>query len=116
MCQENIVWNHDNTGKVGVFIRIMKGEYYDKLHWPIKYKYTFVLLDQFNSNDNLIYSGQITKECLVKCPESFMRPTDLTNLGYGKFAFISITEILEDKYRKEDSITLQITVELLPLL
>ncbi|KAI6648533.1 TNF receptor-associated factor 4 isoform X1 [Oopsacas minuta] len=45
-CQGKNRCNYDNTGKIGVFIGIMKGEYDDKLHLPIKYKYTFILLNQ----------------------------------------------------------------------
>ena len=36
-CQGRIVWDYNNTGKVGCFIRIMKGEFDDKLKWPFIY-------------------------------------------------------------------------------
>ena len=39
---------------VGGYICIMKGDFDDKLHWPIRYKYTFVLINQTNSKDNLV--------------------------------------------------------------
>ncbi|KAI6660629.1 hypothetical protein LOD99_10361 [Oopsacas minuta] len=48
-CQGNILWNRWNAG---VSICIMKGGYDDKLHWPIRYKYTLILLNHINSNNN----------------------------------------------------------------
>ncbi|KAI6657013.1 hypothetical protein LOD99_11238 [Oopsacas minuta] len=115
-CQGYIRWNYDNTGKVAVFISVMKGGYDDKLHWPIRYKYTFILLNHINSNNNCEFTNQITKEELEKYPERFKRPTEMEIKGFGTPSFISNTEILEAKYCKEDSITLLIKIELLPAL
>ncbi|KAI6646816.1 TNF receptor-associated factor 1-like [Oopsacas minuta] len=114
-CQGYIQWNRMNTFEVGVFIFIMKGDYDDKLHWPIRYKYTFILLNHINSNNNYEITSQITKKHLENNPNSFKRPTELRNKGSGT-VFISNTEILEAKYCKEDSITLLIIIELLPAL
>ncbi|KAI6660713.1 TNF receptor-associated factor 1 [Oopsacas minuta] len=116
-CQGYIQWNCLNTFEVGVFIFIMKGDYDDKLHWPIRYKYTFILLNHINSDNNYEYTNQISKENLEKYPECFKRPTELRNDdSLGTRSFISNTEILEAKYCKEDSITLLIIIELLPAL
>ncbi|KAI6647637.1 TNF receptor associated factor 3 [Oopsacas minuta] len=109
-CQGCIVWNHDNAGKVGCFINIMKGHYDHMLHWPIKYKWTFVLLNQINNEDNFIYSNEVTKNDLAEYPECFQRPVDLGNRCFGTQTFISNTEILEEKYCKEHNTTLQISV------
>ncbi|KAI6650218.1 hypothetical protein LOD99_6135 [Oopsacas minuta] len=51
-CQGYIEWNCLNADKVGVFICIMKGAYDDKLHWLIRYKYTLILLNHININNN----------------------------------------------------------------
>ncbi|KAI6646767.1 TNF receptor-associated factor 4-like isoform X2 [Oopsacas minuta] len=114
-CQGCIQWNCLFFSKVGVYICIMKGDYDDKLHWPIRYKYTFIILNHINSNNNYEYTNQVTKEYLEKYPDNLKKPTQMRNQGYANF-FISKTEILEAKYCKEDSITLLIKIELLPAL
>ncbi|KAI6657014.1 TNF receptor-associated factor 3 [Oopsacas minuta] len=115
-CQGKIKWNSLNTGKVGVYISILKGGYDNKLHWPIRYKRTLIILNHINSNNNYEITKQITKEDLEKYPDNFKRPTEMSNKGCGNCSFISNTEILEAKYCKEDSITLLIKIELLPAL
>ena len=111
-CQCSIKWDCMNGGNVVEYIHIMRGDFDDKLLWPIRYKYTYVLINQSNSKYNLVSSGEITKYWLDRCPEYFKRPTDYRNNGYG-YLFISKTEILEVTYCKQDSITLHISVELL---
>ena len=114
-CQGRIHWDYNNTGNVWVSIHIMKGDFDDKLHWPIRYKRTIILTNQINSKDNLVKSYEITKEKLEKYPQCFKRPTEIRNKGFG-LPFITITDILEEKYCKQDSITLHISVEVLPSL
>ena len=116
-CQCSIYWNRNNTGNVGVFIHIMRGDFDEKLHWPIRYRYTFVLINQVNSKDNLVYSNEVTKKDLEKYPNSLKRPTEHRNSdALGTRSLISNTEILEEKYYKQDSVTLHISVEVLPSL
>ena len=110
-CQGSIEWDCDNTGKVGCFICIMKGEFDDKLKWPFIYRFKFVLFNQNRNEDNHIEFDEITEETLKKYPKCFQRPTGRRNTGYGAQSFISNTEILREKYCKEDSISLLITVE-----
>ena len=114
-CQSSIHWGFSIGGNVRVYIHIMKGDFDDKLHWPIRYKRTIVLTNQINSKDNLVNSNEITKEKLEKYPEYFNRPTEIKNEGFG-FRLISNTDIVEEKYCKQDSITLHISVEVLPSL
>ena len=111
-CQCSIDCDWINEGDVGVLIHVMRGDFDDKLHWPIRYKYTSVLINQSNSKYNLVRSDEITKSFLEMFPERFKRPTEHRNGGYGQ-SLISNTEILEVKYCKQDSITLYISVELL---
>ena len=113
-CQGKIVWDCSNTGKVGCYIHIMKGEFDYRLKWPFIYRYKFVLLNQNRNEDNHIYSGEITKDNLQKYPECFQKPTEIRNRGFGSLSFISNTEILTERYCKEDSISLRITVEQRP--
>ena len=113
-CQGNIVWDFDNTGEVGCFICIMKGEFDDKLKWPFLYRSKFVLLNQNKKEDDHILSNEVTEETLKKFPEVFLKPTEMRNQCIGISSFISNTEILTEKYCKDNSISLLITVEQLP--
>ena len=94
-CQSCIDWDFNNTGNVGVAIFILRGDFDAKLHWPIRYRRTFILTNQIDSKDNLVKSSEITKETLEKYPESFKRPTEYSNKGFGHCPFISNTDILE---------------------
>ena len=110
-CQCYIEWDYNKTGEVGCFIRIMKGEFDDKLKWPFIFRYKLVLLNQNRNEDDYIWSYDITKVDLRKYPECFQKPTEIRNIGIGTPSFISNTEILTEKYCKDDSISLHITVE-----
>ena len=110
-CRGTIQWDFKNTGKVGCFIHIMKGEFDDMLKWPFLFRMKFVLLNQ-NRNENVhIWSYEISKEDLQNFPECFQRPTEIRNRSFGVTSFISNAEMLTGKYCKEDSISLHITVE-----
>ena len=109
-CQGRIEWDFANTGDVRVRINIMKGDFDDKLH-----ERTVVLTDQINSKDDLVKSFEITKYWLERSSDGFKRPTGIRNEGFG-LSFVSNTEILKEKYCKQDSITLHISVEVLPSL
>ena len=113
-CQCYIRWDFNDTGKVGCFIYIMKGQFDDKLKWPFIFRYKFVLFNQNRNENNHILSAEITKETLQNYPECFQKPTEIRNTGIGTRSFISNTEILTGKYCKGDSISLLITVEQLP--
>ena len=113
-CQGYIVWDYNNTGEVGCFIYIMKGEFDDKLKWPFIFRRKFVLFNQNRNEDNHIWSHEVTKETLQKYPHCFRKPTEIRNRGFGIPSFISNTEILTEKYCKDDSISLLITLEQLP--
>ena len=113
-CQSCINWDYNNTGNVGVFNNIMRGDFDAKLHWPIRYRGNFILTNRIDINDNLTRSYETTKQDLEKYPECYRRPTEYRNEGLGYTSFNSNTDILGWKYCKQDSITLHISVELLP--
>ena len=115
-CQSIISWNFDNTGNVGIFIHIMRGDFDEKLDWPIRYRRTLVLINQIHDKDNLVNSNEVTKEDLKKYPNVFKRQTEHRNVGFGTCSLISNTQILEEKFYKQDSVTLHISVEVLPSL
>ena len=112
-CEGKIEWDSKNTGEVGCCIHIMKGEFDDKLKWPFIYRYKFVLLNQNINENDYIWFQEITKYDLRKHPHCFQKPkkTEIGNRGFGTRSFISNTEILIEKYCKDDSISLLITVE-----
>ena len=109
-CQGCIEWDRNNTGKLGCFIYIMKGEFDEKLKWPFIYRMEFVLLNQNSNKDHHIWSYQITKDDLQKSPECLQKPTAIRR-GLGNPSFISNTELLTKKYCKDDYISIHITVE-----
>ena len=113
-CQGSIVWDCDNTGKVGCFVHILKGKFDNKLKWPFIYRFKFVLLNQDRNEDDYIRSHEITKETLHYRTNCFKKPTEIRNEGFGTSSFISNTEILTWKYCKNDYISIHITVEQLP--
>ena len=98
-----------------MFINIMRGDFDAKLRWPIRYRRNFILTNQIDINDNLDKCCEITKHNLEKFSECFRRPTEFRNEGLGYTVHSSHnTDILGEKYCKQDSITLHISVELLP--
>ena len=111
-----IHWNYFNIRYVAVSIHIMRGHFDEKLHWPIRCRYTFVLINQINSKSNFVSSHEVPKEHLEKYPNALKRPTEHRNSALGTISLISNTEILEEKYYKQDSVTLHISVEVLPSL
>ena len=84
-CQCRILWDYNNTGMFAVTIRIMKGDFDEKLHWPIRYRFTFVLVNQINSHNNLVKSDKVTKEELEKYPECSKRPVSCYFHPYAIF-------------------------------
>ena len=102
-CLGCIRWDYNNTGEVGCFIRIMKGEIDDELKWPFIYRFKFVLFNQNRNEDNHIWSRKITKGTLQRLPHCFQKPTEIMNRGIGAVSFISNTEIFTEKYCKDDS-------------
>ena len=113
MCQCKIEWK-SNTGKVGCFICIINGQYDETLKWPFIYRYKFVLLNQDRNQEDYTQSAEVTNKSLEKSLDCFLRPTKIRNNGFGYPSFITNAEILTEKYCRDDSIHLQITVEQLP--
>ena len=113
-CQGYIEWDYDNSGKVGCFICVMKGKYDDKLKWSFLYRYKFVILNQNRNEDDYTMTGAVNEEKLNKFNDCFQRPTKARNTGFGRASFISQTDILTEKYCRDDTVSLHIIVEQLP--
>ena len=105
-------WVRDDN-YVGLYLSIMKGEWDDTLKWPIRYTSSLVLINQLDANDNYENNYEITEEDLKKFTQCFKQPSTEKNVGLGKAKFISHADLLQEKYSKDDSIILKISVELI---
>ena len=110
--QGNVGWVC-NDNYMGLGLCIMKGEWDDTLKWPIRYKYSMVLLNQLDAGSNYEKNTEITEEFLKKYPECFNKPSTERNVSLGLPKLISHVDLLQEKYSKYDSITFKISVELL---
>ena len=102
-----------NDNYAGVFLSIMKGELDDILKWPIRYKYSMVIISQLDDKHNYEKKGEITAKYLKKSLHCFNKPSTKKNKGFGYHEFIPHAGLLQEKYSKDDSITLKISVELI---
>ena len=109
--QANIEWNEEGN-LVGLYLIIMKGEWDEALKWPIRYKYSQVIINQLDASDNYVINDEITEGDLENFPESLIKPGTERNEGLGQDDFISHADLLQEKYSKHDKITLKISVEL----
>ena len=100
-----------NENYISLYNCIMKGEWDDTLEWPIRYKCSMVLINQLDVNDNYETNSKITEEVLEKFLDHLKKPSTEKNNGVGKVNFISHADLLQDKYSKDGSITLKISIE-----
>ena len=108
-----IDWDYSRDDHIGLFLYIMKGEWDDELKWPIKYKSSLVLINQLDSGNNHHGEFEITGTKLGKESKCFEKPKSFRNeRSYGYSKFISQADILGEEYCKDDSIELNISVEL----
>ena len=108
-CQVGVVWDIEE-GIVGCIIYILKAEFDDQLTWPFRFECRFILLNQINSEDNLIMSALRAQEDI----KDFEKPKAQREFGIG-VKFISHSEILTEKYLKDDCIFLRVPVLSLPV-
>ena len=106
-----VKWN-ETEYYLGIFLHIIKGEWDDKLKWPIKYRYSIALVNQLDAKNNYEINDEITDETLEKFSVCFRKPITEGNDGFGPFDFISHADLLEE-YSRNDEITLNISVELI---
>ena len=105
-----IEWDYAQDD-IAYFLYIFKGEWDDTLKWPLRYKYTAELINQIDAKDNFKRASKVSVEKLEECPECFQKPTTVHNRGYGWRNFITKTGILQEKYCRDGSITINISVE-----
>ena len=108
----SIEWNYESSGYVGCFLSIMKGDWDDKVTWPVRFRRKFTLITQRDEAQNWIKVDEITEEYLRKYPNCFRRPAEAKNNGFGAKKFISHVELMQGqgRYVKDNSLTIRIAV------
>ena len=81
-----VEWN-ETEYYLGIFLHIIKGEWDDKLKWPIKYRYSIALVNQLDAKNNYEMNDEITDETLEKFSVCFRKPITEGNDGFGPFDF-----------------------------
>ena len=97
--------------KIFCFLSIMKGEWDDVIKWPFIYKDTIVLINQLNPKHNFETKNVISKENLTEFPEYFQKPISIRNKEFGFDNFLYRVDVLNAKFCRNDSITINISVE-----
>ena len=70
-----------------------------------------VLVNQLDGKYNYVKNYAITNKDLEKFHTHLNKPNTEKNLGFGCFLFILHADLLQEKYSKDDSISLKISVE-----
>ena len=97
----------ENT-HLSFFLILMKGEYDAMLTWPFHKKVTMMLIDQqekAKDRENIAMSFITTG-----FPESFGRPANDENIGYGYRQFVSHEKLQERRYIVDDTMFIQIRI------
>ena len=71
------------------------------------------LINQLDGNHHYDLNYEVTKGILTKFPHCLNKPGTEKNKGLGRAKFISHADLLQEKYSKDDSIMLNISVELI---
>ena len=108
--QAQILWREEYNYGV-LYLYILKGKMDDTLKWPIKYKFSMVLINQLDARHNYEFNDVIPEEDLKNFPEHFSKPNSERNGGY-RINLLSQADLFHEKYYKDDSIMLKISVEL----
>ena len=104
-----VVFNDKNAKYIGVYLYLMHGDSDDKVSWPFKGMYSFTLLGSRSQSDNYVMILNTSE--LPERRHIFQRPVNTRNDGYGIPTFMKHTEVLDEKYCKNDSIYIEFKVE-----
>ena len=112
-CRARFDWGAE-TGYMGCYLSIMKGEWDDKLVWPFRFTMEVTLVNQ--ETGGLDFSDSVTSSDLIRrgmqnCPTALDKPVHNTTQFLGIPSFKAITSLSKSKYNRDDSITLLIKVE-----
>ena len=112
-CRVRFDWGAE-TGFMGCFLCIMKGEWDDKLVWPFRFKMEVNLVNQETGGVDFsvsVTSTGVIKGGLQNCPTALDKPVHNSTQSFGIPSFKAITSLYKSKYNRDDSITLLIKVE-----
>ena len=112
-CRARFDWVAE-TGFMGCFLCIMKGEWDDKLVWPFRFKLEVTLVSQETGGVDFsvsVNSSDLIKIGLQNCPSALYKPVPNTTQSLGIPCFKAITSLYKSKYNRNDSITLLFKVE-----
>ena len=104
-----VVFNDKNAKYIGVYLYLMRGDSDDKVPWPFKGMYSFTLLGSKSQSDNYVMILNTSE--LPERRHIFQRPVNTRNDGYGIPTFMKHSEVLDEKYCKNDSIYIEFKVE-----
>ena len=104
-----VVFNDKNANFIGVYLYLMRGDSDDKVPWPLKGMYSFTLLGSKSQSDNYVMILNTSE--LPERRHIFQRPVNTRNDGYGIPTFMKHTEVVDEKYCKNDSIYIEFKVE-----
>lgn len=88
----------------------MKGEYDNLLKWPFQQKVTMALMDQKES-EHVVDSFLPDRNS-----SSFQQPKTDMNIASGCPKFVLLSRLQEEKYVKDDTIMIKISVDLAGLI
>ncbi|KAI6661298.1 hypothetical protein LOD99_10023 [Oopsacas minuta] len=104
-----VVFNDKNANFIGVYLYLMRGDSDDKVPWPLKGMYSFTLLGSRSQSDNYVMILNTSE--LPERRHIFQRPVNTRNDGYGIPTFMKHSEVVDEKYCKNDSIYIEFKVE-----
>ena len=93
---------------LGIYICVMKSDHDAILTWPFKEKCTLTLIDQ---QDNEEGRKNIVSTMTPLGQDSFKRPIEKENMGYGWARFVSHATLLTRKYIKDDTVFITVSIE-----
>ena len=105
-CQAIVELNDRSRKVLGLYVRVVKGEWDDQLRWPFNGRITFTMINKNREKQSKIRTVEIRGE-----EENFLRPGDELKPGKGFSVFASHDLVRQGKFSKGDSILLKISVE-----
>ena len=99
-------------GYLGVYLRVMRGDYDYSLTWPSLFEFTVTLIDQQPGGHHIasrIQNLTANAETIRKC---LLRPTGIKNGGIGWDTFISHQDLVSRSYIVNDSLLLEIQIHI----
>ncbi|KAI6661297.1 TNF receptor-associated factor 4 isoform X2 [Oopsacas minuta] len=106
-CQAIIELNDRSRKVIGVYVRVVKGEWDDELKWPFNGRFTFSMINKKKENRNKIRSVEVRGED----DKNFHKPDDDVKPGRGFTVFASHDLVRQAKFSGGDSLLLKICVE-----